>query len=83
MTQFKTLYIFYYQNSTYWIYLAWDRIGDTDSKPFVDCLLGETTLEDFGDLWYDLLLATLPDIASWLTLYVAKTPAAGVLVEKS
>ena len=65
----------------YFFYLACDFIGETDSKPFVDCLLGDTTLEDFGDLWYDLLLATFP--ASWLPLYVARIPAAGVLVEKS
>ena len=56
-------------------------MGETDSKPFVDCLLGDTTFEDFGDLWYDMLLTTLPD--SWLPLYASNIPAAGVLVEKS
>jgi len=31
--------------------LFFDLMGETDSKPFVDCLLGDTTFEDFGDLW--------------------------------
>ena len=52
----------------------------------VDGLLGDTRLEDFGDRWYDdlaLPLAALFELTPWLSLHVARTPVAGVLVEKS
>ena len=64
-------------------------MGEDEPKPFVDCLLGDTTLENFefiGDrcdeglpLGGHVLVLLLP----WLPLYVARTPVDGVLVEKS